>query len=243
MDYQGLEDQSLCQLTSLQKIMINEWNPQGLLGLASLATLHRLEIRRCKGLQMLTGVLHLTKLKSLYIDQCEFQDISDLSNLTSLQELLVEDCYFLEELPNLSKLTQLESIEIECCYSLQSLVGIGPLAQLESLHCSASAITQLPDLSDFPRLRGLYLRKCRNLCSLFSTRPLTTLVSVNDYKCRSLESLSDLSSSPDLHTLELRNLGHPHICLVFHIVNICAVVIISTAVVIHERVDLHQPYV
>lgn len=207
VDFQGLEDQTLSQLTSLQTIMINEWSPQGLPGLATLATLHHLEIRRCKGLQMLTGVLHLTKLKSLYIDQCDFQVISELSNLTSLRELLIEDCYFLEELPDLSKLTQLQSIEIECCYSLQTLVGIGPLVQLESLHCSASAVTELPDLSDFPRLRRLYLRKCRSLCSLFSTRPLTTLVSVNVYKCRSLECLPDLSSSPDLDTLELRNSG------------------------------------
>lgn len=209
VDFQGVEDHhgDLCQLTRLHTIRIDGWSSRGLPGLVSLATLHRLEIHRCKGVQKLTGVQNLTRLKSFYVDQCEFQDISVLSNLNSLQELLLEECYLLQWLPDLSKLTQLESITIEYCDSLQTLVGIGPLLQLETLHCSASAITELPDLSSFPRLRRLYLRKCRSLCSLFSTGPLNALVYLNVYKCRSLESLPDLSCSLDLHTLELRNSG------------------------------------
>ncbi|KAG0601993.1 hypothetical protein M758_11G152900 [Ceratodon purpureus] len=208
VDFQGVEDHGdLHQLTRLHTISITGWSSRGLPSLVSLASLYRLEIHRCKGVQKLTGVQNLSRLKSFYVDQCEFQDLSVLSNFTSLQELLLEECYLLERLPDLSKLTQLESITIEYCYSLQTLVGIGPLLQLETLHCSASAITELPDLCNFPRLRRLYLRKCRSLCSLFSTGPLNALVYLNVYKCRSLESLPDLSCSLDLHTLELRNSG------------------------------------
>jgi Leucine-rich repeat (LRR) protein len=202
VEFLGVED--LCQLENLHTLRIDGWSSSGILD--TLAALHRLEIRRCLGVHTLTGVENLT-MKSFYVDQCEFEDVSVLSNLTSLQELLLEECYMLERLPDLSALTQLESITIECCYSLESLVGIGPLPHLETLHCSASSVTELPDLSDFPRLRSLYLRKCRSLLTLFSIGPLNALVYFNVYKCRSLKSLPDLRGSLQLQTLELRCSG------------------------------------
>ncbi|TQD99768.1 hypothetical protein C1H46_014620 [Malus baccata] len=93
-------------------------------GLRHLASLRRLTIDDCPGLEFLPreGLQHLTSLQYLYIHRCpslEFLPAEGLLHLTSLQELRIRGCPKLQFLPENGLPPSLSYLEIFSCSTLE----------------------------------------------------------------------------------------------------------------------------
>lgn len=77
---------SLRQLTKLKTLNIHGWNAEGL---GELARLPILEIRDCSGKDELPELRSLIKLRSSWIQSCEFTDVAPVSGLSTLESLRV----------------------------------------------------------------------------------------------------------------------------------------------------------
>jgi Leucine-rich repeat (LRR) protein len=190
-DSGGLEEcHDLRKLTKLESVRVNGWGAKGLPCLADLVNLKRLEISFAGGL---TG----------------------LSDLTSIQSLLLWCSDDLERLPDLHKLSRLEKLEIGYCRSLREwntgelrLFGValhiaGTFLRLKTLDLKYLGFIKIPDLSSFPQLSELNIRRCWELTSLTCSAPLTALKRLEISECRSLRALPDVNHLVSLSTLKL----------------------------------------
>ena len=221
-----LDKPTLRQQTKLQELRIRGWSAAGLRGVEDLAMVHTLDVRDCSGVDVLPDFRGLTCLRSLSMEDCEFKDVSSVSNLsTTLERLKISGCKKLERLPSLQRLTQLKSLSIRRCPMLRDLgfshaeqgeecwdsdladvMSIGAFSQLQALFIENLAVRELPDLSNiFPQLKNLELKSCDLLRKLTCHAEMNALTTLEVSSCRSLATLPDLCNFPALEGLEVEN--------------------------------------
>jgi hypothetical protein len=77
----------LCQLRKLETLSIAGWQAEGFSSIGDFVLLKTLYVHKYKGMRSLPDLQKLKRLQKLEFCSCEFEDMSGLSNLTSLQDL------------------------------------------------------------------------------------------------------------------------------------------------------------
>ena len=168
----------------------------------------------------LRQIVYVTRLQSVHIGGCGFQDLSCLGNLISLRSLSISGCDSLETLPDMHKLTRLEELVVENCPKMVGWAGVsiskssdtfwvdqpttGTGMALETLRLVWVGCIELLDLSLFPELKRLNIRNCTRLERLMSTMPMTALERLKIYSCDELQEVPNLSQCTHLRHLKLK---------------------------------------
>jgi hypothetical protein len=74
----------LRQLMKLETLSITGWQAEGFSSIGDFVLLEILYVHKCKGVRSLPDLQKLKRLQKLEFCSCEFEDMSGLSNLTSL---------------------------------------------------------------------------------------------------------------------------------------------------------------
>ncbi|XP_047939976.1 LOW QUALITY PROTEIN: uncharacterized protein LOC125187427 [Salvia hispanica] len=131
----------------------------------------------------LSGCINLTKvrqeffkdvklLRSLNLSRTNVRELSFLDNdRSSLRELLLSGCKFLEKVGSLKCLKELERLDLSGCERVMELEEgtFDEMKHLEHLNLSGTGIgkpTPMPSLSKLENLKELHVRECRNLKEL-----------------------------------------------------------------------------
>ena len=122
--------------------------------------LETLVLRDCEGEDVVPDLQSLEGLKSVFLYECGYKDLSGLSSSTGLEELVIRGCGSLERLPKFERLTNLRGLRIMGCKNLRDwLWG-------ESVLCSSllnvavdgfSLIGVAPYLETMTGIRELHL--------------------------------------------------------------------------------------
>lgn len=88
--FEGVPD--LLKLRSLKKLRLRGWSSRAASGVASLPSLELLKLSYCEGLQLVepTGISSLRTLRRLHLYRCDFEDLSCLTWVPTLQRLHVK---------------------------------------------------------------------------------------------------------------------------------------------------------
>ncbi|MFG2525778.1 hypothetical protein [Streptomyces sp. NPDC048527] len=122
----------------------------------------------------LSGLRHLTTLRSLHIDRCEeITDLTEVGALTGLRDLDLNGCAGIVDLPPIGRLTQLTRLNLHRCRGVED---VAPLLALGKLDLS---MTRVRSASGFakasPELGTLSLRGCRSFKDAVQLSGLTRL--------------------------------------------------------------------
>lgn len=147
----------------------------------------------------------LPTLEILMIEGCErISSFQPLSALTRLQSLDLRRCWQLLDLRPLALLTGLQSLDLNGCGQIQDLQ---PLAELKCLQdLDLSGCDQLQDLRPLAALKSLqhlYLRRCGQLQALWPLSALTSLQSLSLSSCRLIRDLGPLAALTSLQSFNL----------------------------------------
>ncbi|XP_042478972.1 disease resistance protein RPV1-like isoform X2 [Macadamia integrifolia] len=161
--------------------------------ISRLSQLKRLELRNCTGLQFLPELPSC--LETLYASGCESMErLVSPGHSSSLQELVLSETFWCNHPGNISHLTQLKYLGLENCTRLKSLPELpSSLEQIEAGGC-----TSLERLSNFESLSSLARLNINN--SNIRTLPAclgrcSQLWSLNVNDCSRLQVLLELPSS------------------------------------------------
>lgn len=147
----------------------------------------------------------LTVLRVLNLSKTIVKSLPSVSSLSSLRELLLSHCVYMEELNGLDSLKQLEVIDLSHCSALRRIEdnSFQHMSRLQMLDLSYTKVKTLPSLSKANSLRRLILKNCANL-ELLPLPNLSKLVELN-LSCVSLleEDANYVESMYDLEILDL----------------------------------------
>lgn len=111
----------------------------------------------------LDGLHACVLLQNLSLFHLPITSLPGLENLTKLRVLSIEDCGFLEDIPDVSALAQLESLCISRA-KIKQIPGVNKLLQLQRLDCwGCEELTTLPDLDHLPKLTFVSTQYCPSL--------------------------------------------------------------------------------
>ncbi|XP_010426315.1 PREDICTED: probable disease resistance protein RPP1 [Camelina sativa] len=139
----------------------------------------------------------------------DLKELPDLSTATNLEELCLEGCSSLVEIPSsIEKLTRLQILNLRGCSSLVELPSsIGNATNLQKLdlgHCTS--LVKVPSsIESLTNLRKLDLSYCSNLVGLPSIGNATKLEVLDLYDCSSLVKLPSSINATNLKQLNLSN--------------------------------------
>jgi hypothetical protein len=202
---------SICAIPGLRTLLLEESNisNEGLSLLTNAASLERLVILD-EDLNA-TGVRHIAKIKSLkglriYCKRITAENLSDLSQLDSLEELIIGGDFAGEGLSHLKRLPALWRLHIgaaECCTSgLQQLAALPALTCLSFNDLSPKGLAVLPPMAKLKELGIQYKGDTfqpEHLASLAGFPQLETLRLTGRYTDDGLVHLKSLK--------QLKNLG------------------------------------
>lgn len=149
-----------------------------------------------------------TNLQFLELSECgALQSCPGVGELVALQELCLNSCFRLKEVPNLQKLKQLRKLDVRSCSSLRGLPGLGYLVCLVELHASwCFSLVELPDMRNLKNLRKLDVRRSK-FKSLPGLNELVGLQSLDITDCENLAQLPKMHKLTNLQSLELTRIG------------------------------------
>lgn len=125
--------------------------------------------------------------------------------MVALQELDLNDCLELEELPNLQNLTNLKKLNISGCRSIEAVPGLHNLVALQELDlCNCSLLQELPrNLRKLGHLQKLKMRRCLTIRALLGLGDLVALEELDLEGCSLLQELSYLGNLGHLRKLNI----------------------------------------
>lgn len=112
-----------------------------------------------------------------------------VGELIALQELYLEGCKSLKELPNLQKLKNLCKLNIGDFYLINALPGFGDLTALEELNANVASIISSLDLRKLTKLQSLTVEWARTSEELQEIRNLVMLETLIIRDCWGLDEL------------------------------------------------------
>jgi len=198
----------LASLTSLHTLDLSDCVGITDLGpLASLTGLHTLNLRRCDGITELDPLASLTGLHTLNLDWCNgITELGALASLTALHTLDLGGCDGITELDPLASLPYLHTIDLFGC---RRITELGPLASLTGLHtlilADCDGITELGPLVSLTALHTLCLSWCKGIRALGALASLTALHTLDLCGCDGITELGPLASLTSLDSLDLSN--------------------------------------
>lgn len=151
----------------------------------------------------------LNKLKELRLDYTNIDDTTPLGNITSLEELHLNDCHEIEEVKGLEKLTSLKLLNLDSTY-IESIENINVHDFIRSISLKYASINRISGLDRFPLLEELVIagqnlskiEGFENSISLRRLRLSTTSIELIE----GLENLSNLEIL-DLHHNEIKKIN------------------------------------
>jgi len=126
-------------------------------------TVQTLEVCSSKSLKSLPLSPNLSSLQQLIIQNCrELTSVVGIQNLNSLKELVIKDCPALQLSPNEYLPCSLQSLNVSDCKSLRSLPLLHhKMSAFDMLKLSnCSSLTDVCGLSDVPSLRYVIIWDC-----------------------------------------------------------------------------------
>ncbi|KAL2243248.1 putative disease resistance protein RGA3 [Sesamum indicum] len=136
-------------ITCLRVLSIcSEWRARGIPeGMEDLIHLRYLDVTRCQIEQFLPNICTLYNLQTLYLDECELEQIPrEIGNLIHLRHLNLSGNSRLEELPEtICNLQELQTLNLASCVCLSKLPeGIDRLVNLKHLPNDYTRILYIP---------------------------------------------------------------------------------------------------
>ncbi|KAJ4972288.1 hypothetical protein NE237_005387 [Protea cynaroides] len=212
------------RLSSLESLSLNGNQIRSLPEtVSSISLLQKLSLAGCTELQSLPELP--SSLKFLDASGCAIKSLPSLLNLTNLEELWLDNCEDLVEIPTtISALSRLESLGLTSCRTLQYIPQLP--SSLRSMTASGCEnVTKISSFSDMRNLVTLCLDKClakierlegldilpkleiRN-CGLLRKLPklqgLKILMSIQIECCDELSEIEGLEGLDSLERLDIR---------------------------------------
>ncbi len=164
-----------------------------------------LDLTGANELTSLAGIEAFTQLESLVMIDCpKLSDLSALSAVKSLREIIITDGASLPETVTLADFPVLETVDFSGSASVKSLQLVNtPL--LNNLYASrCQSLTSLT-IEGAPALRQLTVDNCQNLAELPDLSQFPQLTDLDVSNVEALTELTGLSSLQQLIVLDLRN--------------------------------------
>ncbi|KAG0604323.1 hypothetical protein M758_10G162600 [Ceratodon purpureus] len=193
-------------LTKLQVLFLHGFKGDKLPDLSMLTSLRLVSFTSCLAVKTIRGLsLKLNNIVFLSLRSCySLEECPGVGELYALEELELNNCRRLEDMPCLRALTRLRSLDISGCNLLRAVPGLSDLVALEefsALNCTALEV--LPELRKLSKLKELICAGCCALKRLTCTTPLGAVVGIVLTDCSNLEEMPDLSTFPQLNRLRL----------------------------------------
>ncbi len=113
VEYQDRDLSLLKKLTSLRRLTVKTAKLQSLAGIECIGGMEHLDLGNCKNLQSIHHINGLQKLKRIHLDSCtKIMDYHLLTDLPSLDCLILMDCKEIPSLEFISKFRQLKYIAL-----------------------------------------------------------------------------------------------------------------------------------
>ncbi|KAJ4970930.1 hypothetical protein NE237_004029 [Protea cynaroides] len=194
------------RLSSLESLSLNRnqiWSLPATI--SSLSLLQTLSLAGCIELQSLPELP--SSLKSLDASDCAIKSLPSLSNLTNLEELRLDNCKDLVEIPTtISALSRLESLGLTNCHALQYIPHLpSGLKNMTAMGCEN--VTEILGFSDMRNLVTLCLDDCDSLAKIECLEGLDSLPKLEIRNCGSLRKLPKLQGSKNLMSLKFIEVG------------------------------------
>ncbi|XP_030441989.2 disease resistance protein L6-like [Syzygium oleosum] len=145
-------------------------------------------------------------LEELSIKNCSSIKRLDLSQLSHLKRLHIEDCNNLVEIQGYDELESLEEIVIYRCKSIERMIlpGLQCLKQLKVSSCDN--LVEIQGLDMAKSLEALDISDCGSFERLPDLSCFATLTELNLAGCKALKTLPNLSKFENLENLTMRYL-------------------------------------
>ncbi|KAG0601427.1 hypothetical protein M758_11G109900 [Ceratodon purpureus] len=151
--------------------------------------------------------IRMRYLRILDLSDGSFSKCDGVGDLIALEELHLEWCNKLKELPTLQRLTKLRKLNIAYCCSIRALPGFGALIALETLYASyCSKLAHLPDLGNLIRLGTLNLRDSP-VSKLLGLGNAVSLRSISRIAFEAIEDYDDLHMLMELQFVAVKGWG------------------------------------
>ncbi|KAJ4963303.1 hypothetical protein NE237_023242 [Protea cynaroides] len=188
--------ESLGSLCSLEELLLYNWaiSEGEILGdIGRLSSLGILKLENSNFCNLPVSICSLSILQSLEIRNCP--DLQSLPKLpSSLRVLEAEDNSSMKTLSDISNLTNLEELNLQFCRKLVEIpTDIGSSTKLQSLYLGKSDISTLPPSTNaLNRLKILDIHSCEKLKNLPELP--SSVIDLNSVNCKSMERLPNLSN-------------------------------------------------
>lgn len=151
--------------------------------------------------QKLDDLQHLAFLKTLKMDAAPTGQLSHISGLTNLEELIISNTVVqAEDIPHLGKLRSLQRLTLQKC-SLSTITGLEQATSLTHVDLSDNSLRDIAPLSKLLNLQELDL-STNALNDISALSGLKNLISL-DLSHNNLTSLSPISTVPGLEMLNV----------------------------------------
>jgi Leucine-rich repeat (LRR) protein len=152
-----------------------------------LKKLQYLNLSHCSSLTTVQDLAELTALKYLNLSytQITFSTLAGLSNLTELQQLILNKCNGLDDLPQLGSLKKLIHLELNCCHQLTKLSELQTLVLLKHLEFRGSSCVTTLEVTELTSLLYFDLSHCTVL-AMVDVTGLVSLQYLVMFHCENL---------------------------------------------------------
>lgn len=174
--------------------------------LSNHTNLTELNLNGCQNLESLEGLWNLKNLKKLHWHECNWDELSDLSRLTSLEYLSLSNSQGDEELglniDTIRDLSNLKHLDLSFCETIFDFSPIKNLTKLVYLDLTDCKIDDL-ELSGLNNLKTLKLSGCKSLWNIESLSKLNNLENLYLDGCSNVEDLAPIANLENLKILDL----------------------------------------
>ena len=174
--------------------------------LSNHTNLTELNLNGCQNLESLEGLWNLKNLKKLHWHECNWDELSDLSELTSLEYLSLSNSQGDEELglniDSIRDLINLKHLDLSFCETIFDFSPIKNLTKLVYLDLTDCKIEDL-ELSDLNNLKTLKLSGCKSLWNIQSLSKLNNLENLYLDGCSNVEDLTPIANLEKLKIIDL----------------------------------------
>ncbi|XBI02165.1 hypothetical protein VPH35_130768 [Triticum aestivum] len=151
---------------------------------------------------------NLSSLGALHLSECDTVEIPgvpvSLHHLTMLKQLDIDKCDWISSIEGAEALLSLEEMTIKQCYALESVPYLDDMPSLQKLHLSeCPQVMRLSKAGHQTALKELIVRFCDRLSSLRQLCDLVSLVRLTISGCSNLLWLPDMDGFYSLRVLSI----------------------------------------
>ncbi len=162
--------------------------------------LKRIELTRCSSLKDLSFISEITTLQYLLIDDCK--EIKNISMLGKVPQLLIKSCN------NVTSLQGLNGISLQDDKRKIRLINLPGIKDYSSLHdIDYLSLVNMPDINDCTGIHSINHLLIKECSSVISTRGLQDIrCSLTFHTCNHLKELMNVEDIPVMNLLCCRSL-------------------------------------